>query len=42
MKADGRLSCGTTRKALLPDEAVRVVAEFGANALTHRAVAKSA
>jgi TetR/AcrR family transcriptional regulator, regulator of biofilm formation and stress response len=42
MKADGRLSRGTTRKTLLLDVAVRIVAEFGANALTHRAVAKSA
>lgn len=42
MKADGRLSRGTTRKALLLAAAVRIVAEFGANALTHRAVAKSA
>jgi TetR/AcrR family transcriptional regulator, regulator of biofilm formation and stress response len=42
MKADGRLSRGTTRKTLLLDAAVRIVAEFGANALTHRAVAKSA
>lgn len=40
MKVDGRLSRGTTRDAL--DAAVRIVAEFGANALTHRAVAKSA
>jgi DNA-binding transcriptional regulator YbjK len=42
MKADGRLSRGTTRKTLLLDAAVRIVAEFGANAHTHRAVAKSA
>jgi DNA-binding transcriptional regulator YbjK len=42
MKPDGRLSRGTTRKTLLLDAAVRIVAEFGANALTHRAVAKSA
>ena len=42
MKTDGRLSRGTTRKILLLDAAVRIVAEFGANALTHRAVAKSA
>ncbi len=42
MKADGRLSRGTTRKTLLLDAAVRIVAGFGANTLTHRAVAKSA
>jgi TetR/AcrR family transcriptional regulator, regulator of biofilm formation and stress response len=42
MKADGRLSRGTTRKALLLDAAVHIVAEFGATALTHRAVAKGA
>jgi DNA-binding transcriptional regulator YbjK len=42
MKADGHLSRGTARKALLLDAAVRIVAEFGTNALTHRAVAKSA
>jgi TetR/AcrR family transcriptional regulator, regulator of biofilm formation and stress response len=42
MKADGRLSRGTTRKTLLLDAAVRIVAELGANALTHRAVAKDA
>jgi TetR/AcrR family transcriptional regulator, regulator of biofilm formation and stress response len=42
MKADGRLSRGTTRKTLLLDAAVHVVAEFGAHALTHRAVAKGA
>jgi DNA-binding transcriptional regulator YbjK len=40
MKADGCLSRRRTRDAL--DAAVRIVAEFGANALTHRAVAKSA
>jgi hypothetical protein len=38
MKADGRLSRGTTRKTLLRDAAVRIVAEFGATALTHRAI----
>jgi DNA-binding transcriptional regulator YbjK len=42
MKADGRLSRGTTRKALLLDAGVHIVAEFGATALTHRAVAKGA
>jgi TetR/AcrR family transcriptional regulator, regulator of biofilm formation and stress response len=42
MRGDGRLSRGRTRKTLLLDAAVRIVAEFGANALTHRAVAKSA
>jgi DNA-binding transcriptional regulator YbjK len=42
MQADGRLSRGATRKTLLLDAAARVVAESGANALTHRAVAKGA
>jgi DNA-binding transcriptional regulator YbjK len=42
MKTDGRLSRGTTCKTLLLDAAVRIVAKFGANSLTHRAVAKDA
>jgi len=42
MKTDGRLSRGMTRKTLLLETAVRIVAESGANALTHRAVAQSA
>ena len=42
LKADGRLSRGLARKTLLLDAAVRIVAESGANALTHRAVAKLA
>jgi DNA-binding transcriptional regulator YbjK len=37
---DGRLSRGMARKTLLLDAAACIVAESGANALTHRAVAK--
>lgn len=42
MKTDGRLSRGMTRKAKLLDASLSIVAESGANALTHRAVAKRA
>jgi TetR/AcrR family transcriptional regulator, regulator of biofilm formation and stress response len=42
MKTDGRLSRGKARKTLLLDAAASIVAEFGANAVTHRAVANRA
>ena len=42
MKTDGRLSRGMTRKTKLLDASLSIVAESGANALTHRAVAKQA
>ncbi len=40
--ADGRLARGELRKTLLLDAAVRVVAERGSGALTHRAAATEA
>ncbi len=39
---DGRLARGVARRTLLLDAAVRVVADNGAGALTHRAVASEA
>jgi DNA-binding transcriptional regulator YbjK len=42
MATDGRLLRGEARRTLLLDASVRIVAEQGASALTHRAAAKAA
>jgi DNA-binding transcriptional regulator YbjK len=41
-ETDGRLARGTTRRSLLLESAIRVVADRGSGSLTHRAVADEA